>query len=962
MTTTRKRQGVAVRCVRGDVLLVDNYDSYTYNLAHLIASVHGRAPIVVRNDALAYGDIAAAARDGALGCVVLSPGPGTPARREDVGVCWELLEKGTNIPILGVCLGHQALAMVNGCSVRRAREPFHGRKSALVIAEKKGPPPLFRGIARGTEVVRYHSLEVDPTAIYEHRAPDIVVTAWANDGEDGHPETGSIMGIAHRTFPHHGVQFHPESIATEDGARIVANFLDIAKRHWERVDAWSTERHTDATLRIQNESLADHCVFRKERNADMAEAVQRESSVTIGGDDDVEKDMGVHIHVKKVDSVLDVVGRSSERIFKECIALENPESCFWLDSSSSDVPLPTPRATPSSERRRLTEGDSTIKGLDTRTERRPAVHAAQASTSSRRTGESAHNERIQRNMPARSRFSYMGSKGGSMWRRVSFKLDAPGASLDRRGNSTGVLTIEDRDGEKTEQHGSLFDFLDSEMCRLEAIVDTNAVPREGLPFDFWGGYVGYLGYELKAECDGANAHASNLPDAVFYLADRFAVIDHDDGSVYFVALNANASAAAVAVDGTTTSPTSASSSWDWIREMETRLRRIEWEDDDSVFGEMQPANGSNASAHGTHSSAVSARQPRDKYLSSIHACKNAILDGDSYELCLTNSLTLREANNAATSSARTSAADYYSSLRRINPAPYSAFFRSTFSRPSSSEPRVLSVCCSSPERFLKLDRNGTIEAKPIKGTVRRESDPERDATARASLRSSKEYAENLMIVDLLRNDLARVCELGSVAVPKLMQIETYANVHQLVSTVTGTRVDGVSAVRCVKAAFPGGSMTGAPKIRSMRILDAIEAGPRGVYSGSLGFFSVNGTVDLNIVIRTAVFEEQQEEEQNDNVVDDDGAAIAESEGSKDGSTIYIGAGGAITYLSNAQAELDEVMLKAEPLLIAAMMYGAAPTCDDDGYPSKEAGMHNGQKGVIEMQSEVAAQSTTTTTC
>jgi para-aminobenzoate synthetase len=274
---------------------------------------------------------------------------------------------------------------------------------------------------------------------------------------------------------------------------------------------------------------------------------------------------------------------------------------------------------------------------------------------------------------------------------------------------------------------------------------------------------------------------------------------------------------------------------------------------------------------GENHETVQFRHDQEAYLKLIDECRREIRNGESYEICLTNMLSVEVSIDPMR---------LYRHLRRISPAPYAGLLKFP----------DLAVLSTSPERFLTIASNGIVESRPIKGTRRRGSTSNEDDALRHELQQSeKDRAENLMIVDLVRNDLNSVCEIGSVHVPRLFGVESYAFVHQMVSTVSGSLRVGVSAVDCVKAAFPGGSMTGAPKIRTMEIIDRLEAGSRGVYSGTLGYFALSGAIDLSIIIRTIVVTPKQ---------------------------LSFGVGGAILAQSDPESEFEETLIKARAMIAA----------------------------------------------
>jgi para-aminobenzoate synthetase len=680
-------------------LLIDNYDSFTYNLYQLLGEVNGRAPVVVRNDA----DWSAIDLDRFDG-VVVSPGPGRPDRPVDFGISSCAIRE-TALPVLGVCLGHQGICHALGGTVGHAPQPMHGRVSPV----HHTGADVFAGLPSPFMAVRYHSLAATDVPA------ELEIVAWTDDGV--------VMGVRHPDRPLWGVQFHPESICTEYGREILANFRDLA--------------------------------LARTRGANGRKPAE------------LRRPYRVHVHTVPV---LPDAEAAYTELFPDA------EHRFWLDSSAV--------------------------------------------------------------IPELSRFSFMGDGSGPLSEYVTFDV------------AQGVVDVH-RAGEHVRIRRPFFDYLDEELRR-------RATPTPaGLPFDFNLGYVGCLGYELKAETGGHAAHRARTPDAALLFADRMLAIDHLEGVSYLLALSA---------DGDDTGARA------WLDDASRRLLELPARNGGSP-GPDGCGNGLVGMTHPAASEIVHARHDRDAYLDRIGACLEEIRDGESYEVCLTNDVTA-----PITIDPRRT----YSWLRRRSPVPYGALL----------EFPDAAILSASPERFLTVGRDRVVESKPIKGTRPRGATPAEDAALQEDLATNaKERAENLMIVDLIRNDLNRVCEIGTVHVPKLFDVETYAPVHQLVSTIRGTLRTETSAVDCVRATFPGGSMTGAPKLRTMQIIDRLEAGPRGFYSGALGWFGLSGAADLSIVIRTLT-------------------------AMKGG--VSFGVGGAIIALSDAEDEFEETVVKSRAMVTALL--------------------------------------------
>ncbi|SCZ77681.1 aminodeoxychorismate synthase component I [Acidaminobacter hydrogenoformans] len=419
--------------------------------------------------------------------------------------------------------------------------------------------------------------------------------------------------------------------------------------------------------------------------------------------------------------------------------------------------------------------------------------------------------------------------------RWSLIMAAPFERIRIKGDSIELENC--LDGTKTTQKGNAFDFLKS---RYE-LYQTERTPGFDLPFG--GGMAGYLAYDLCHHVETLPRTAKddvNIPDAILGLYETAILVDHQLNEAWLAELDFRPGAEAR------------------MEAFEARIREAEKSglDLEPVWKTTSPTFESNFN--------------KEDYLESIRKIKRYIRSGDLYQVNMTQRFTAEMTDEPLM---------LYKKLRTINPAPFSAYM-------PFEEATIIS---SSPERFIQI-RNGEIETRPIKGTRPRGKTPEEDAMESALLLASeKDRSELLMIVDLERNDLGKVAEVGTVKVPELFVIEEYPTVYHLVSTVTATLKAGLTPIDLLKASFPGGSITGAPKIRAMEIIDELEPTQRNLYTGSIGYIGFNGDTDLNIVIRTIVAKEGK---------------------------AYFQVGGGIVWDSDEYAEYEETLHKARALMKA----------------------------------------------
>ena len=389
---------------------------------------------------------------------------------------------------------------------------------------------------------------------------------------------------------------------------------------------------------------------------------------------------------------------------------------------------------------------------------------------------------------------------------------------------------------------------------LRTALETFRPPRpacDALPFVAGAlGYIGYGAARLIEDLPDRREEQQHLPDLSLLWMSVHLLHAHASGESFVSVIGHGATDAEAASNARTRCDRLLQQ----LRAFEARAAK---DVPLSTSRSAGPANDERA--------ALRVTLPDQAYMAKVQHAQERIAAGDFYEVCLSQPVTC---------DVEVDPWRLYLALRSYNPAPYACFLRL---------PEAY-VICASPERFLRLGADGVVESRPIKGTAKRGADAAQDALALEAFKSSiKDRAENMMIVDVVRSDLGRVCAYGSVEVPDLCVIEEFRTVFQMVSTIRGRLRPEHDAIDLICASFPGGSMTGAPKIAAMQWIERCEPTRREIYAGSIGYWDASGAMDLNIVIRTIVLR--------------DGQAI-------------LNVGGAVTSLSDPASELAEIELKA----------------------------------------------------
>ena len=883
------------------ILFIDAYDSFTNNIVSLLETRLQVEVTVIRIDD-PIKDFASFIRP--FAAIVAGPGPGDPRNATDVGLfreVWKL--DGDDVrPVLGICLGFQSMVHAFGGKIERLTEPRHG-----IVRKVRFNSDCDFSFVQEVETVQYHSLHAslkyeDAKTDVDHwkpsaACPEIQPLAWDYDSDNKPDATSEIlsptqqrvlMATRHVRLPFYAVQFHAESICSSEDARKVIDTWWTAARAWTK-SSRKVRGMKDFHRIVSSPLVSDENVRAPEnsRPSKYHSTDQNPELVlkAINGNADKRKPRTDNRKYSLTGDTYALPARSAQRIQKVHVKTRILDAGEWTIPSICGA-------------LRLTDGESII--LDSEQHQR------------REVGEYSILGVV---LPDSLRFEH--TAGTSYVRRTS---GSHGTNLDLEHYPGGIFSY-------------LKDFL--KQYRPQS---------QNVKIPFWGGLVGYIGYEACLEMIGINNRSDNPsrgPDLSFVFVERSIVIDHSAQKMYIQSIKPN--------------------DHEWVNETTSRL---------SISSKSSLTLSSNHLCPKTPSpnTQVQISMPDEStYKSQVRACQDSIRAGDSYELCLTTEATIK-------SQIRHHPWPLYRRLRNLNPSPFSAYVRlGKMTLLSSSPERFL--CWSRPHRsttgtgFGSDEKISTCQFRPIKGTVKRQPNPDLPpltlAQATTLLSTPKERAENLMIVDLIRHDLHGVVGSGNVTVPKLMVVEEYATLFQLVSVIEGTltitddddeededlidisgdipnELDNTtlptsstppsaipspqspSPISILASSLPPGSMTGAPKLRSCQLLRSLESRNRGIYSGVLGYMDIGGGGDFSVVIRSAVRWDKEKEKGCDGDWGDGRAEEVGEEGDEhgdkngndegEGEEWTIGAGGAVTALSTEDGEWEEMVAKLKSTL------------------------------------------------
>lgn len=834
------------------ILFLDAYDSFSNNIVALVeqnidvdvVKAYIDEPFLVGRDGEesqeTFRDFL---KD--FDAVIAGPGPGWAKCDKDVGLMKELwhLQDEDLVPVLGICLGFQSLCLAFGADIERLNEPKHGIVSTILHKSQS----IFRDVQQ-LLTTQYHSLQVKlnhpiqvqravayPAQLWEptDSCPQLEPLAWDFDSE---VNGAVLMGVRHIQKPFWGVQFHPESVCTnEEGKSVIRNW-------WEDALAWKRKR-----------------VF---TNVNQKTAVSYRSAPKAFGD--FRRELGFS-------GAMNHLAYSRQQTFEsldgDTLA---PHELASLVAHGDGQTLPD---LPPSIVHCATTGSGRLTVADVCELLEIPRHEAMILQSG-----------LQSNLlplaVGTGRYSIIG-------------LVIPGETL-RLHYHTGSKLMQLRDGhDEVHTEWTVTDpwpYIREVMRSLQP----STPPRTMTWAPFWGGLMGYASYEAGLETINLDVQEdASFPDICFAYITRSIVFDHQVKKVYVQSIRGAHDQA-------------------WVGETLEKIyeaaacKSLETTPSATPLPKLDPFEEGGPMIQYIDSCRRMYADSGD-YCAKVQSCKNAIADGQSYELCLTTRNEIRAHKPTACRISQSEDNEHswnlYKRLAGQNPAPFSAYMRM----------HNVHILSSSPERYISWDRSQTVQCRPIKGTVQKKYGVTSEM-ANAILSSSKERAENLMIVDLTRHQLHGVYGSKNVSVSQLMEVEEYETLWQLVSVVDAVPsgvnkpdtpdawqepVERMSpekqklpylGFQAFVESLPPGSMTGAPKKRSCEILQKEEDGVRrGIYSGVLGYFDVGGGGDFNVVIRTAIKIDSDDNNKED--------------------VWRIGAGGAVTSQSTPEGEYEEMLAK-----------------------------------------------------